>query len=323
MDLAPGTQHEARGTAPKHLAPGTWHFYDVAIMPSSRRQFLQTLAASAVAGSYVSHLTAQTAPSLPVPGVIGLELYTVRQRMAKDVEATLKIVRGWGFTEVEGGVLQGKSAAETRALLDQHGLRMQSTLTGYEALAKDLDKVIADAKTLGVSYVGTAWIPHQGPFGRAHVDKASADFTAWGTAIRAAGLRFFYHVHGYEFQPGPDGTLMDTLLKQTPANAVDFQADVFWVVRGGGNPVQLLTRYPGRFKLIHLKDLEKGVATNDPNGSAPDETSVVLGTGQLDFPAILRAAKANGVTHYYIEDEHPDAEAQVPKSLEYLRGLKV
>ena len=105
-------------------------------------------------------------------------------------------------------------------------------------------------------------------------------------------MRFFYHVHGYEFQPSPDGTLMDTLIKQSPADAVDFQADVFWVVRGGGNPVQLLTTYPGRFKLVHLKDLEKGVATNDPTGSAPDETSVVLGTGQLDFPAILKAARS-------------------------------
>ena len=79
----------------------------------------------------------------------------------------------------------------------------------------------------------------------------------------------------------------------------------------------------GSFKLMHLKDLEKGVATNDPTGSAPDETSVVLGTGQLDFPAILRAAKASGVTHFYIEDEHPDAQRQIPKTLDYLRALKL
>ena len=170
-------------------------------------------------------------------------------------------------------------------------------------------------RRLASTYVGTAWIPHQRPFGRAHIDKASADFATWGKALREAGLRFFYHVHGYEFQPSPDGTLMDTLIKQSPADAVEFQADVFWVVRGGGNPVALLTKYPGRFKLIHLKDLEKGVATNDPTGSAPDETSVVLGTGQLDFPAIFKAAVASGVTHYYIEDEHPNAVAQIPRTL--------
>lgn len=290
---------------------------------STRRDFLKAVTASTLALPAAARLGAQAAPTIPVPGVIGLELYSVRQRMAKDVPATLKLVRSWGFTEVEGGVFQGKTAAETRAMLDEYGLRMQSTLTGYEQLAKSLDTVIANAKTLGVTYVGTAWIPHEKPFGRTHVDKASADFAAWGKALRAAGLRFFYHVHGYEFQPSPDGTLMDTLLKQSPADVVDFQADVFWVVRGGGNPVQLMTKYPGRFKLLHLKDLEKGIATGDPTGSAPDETSVVLGTGQLDFPAIFRAARASGATHFYIEDEHPNAEAQIPKTLEYLRGLKI
>jgi sugar phosphate isomerase/epimerase len=290
---------------------------------TSRRVFLKALAASAAVAPTMPRLRAQSTPSLPIPGVLGLELYSVRHLMAKDVPATLKLVRGWGFTDVEGGVFQGKTAAETRALLDQHGLRMQSTLTGYEQIEKDIAAVIASAKALGATYVGTAWIPHERPFGRAHVDKALKDFAAWGKAFAAKGLRFFYHVHGYEFQPSDDGTLMDTLVKHTPADSVSFQADVFWVVRGGGNPVQLLTTYPGRFKLMHLKDLAKGVATNDPTGSAPDDTSVVLGTGQLDFPAILRAAQKSGVTHFYIEDEHPAAEAQIPKTLEYLRTLKV
>jgi sugar phosphate isomerase/epimerase len=298
---------------------------------ASRRRFLQLLTASAAVAPLSSLASAralgsaaiQAAPRLPVPGVAGLELYSVRHRMEKDMPGTLKLVRRWGFTEVEGGVFQGKTAAETRALLDEHGLRMQSSLVGYEAFAKDLDAVIADAKTLGLTFVGTAWIPHQRPFGKAHVDKALEDFTKWGKALRGAGLRLFYHVHGYEFQPSPDGTLMDTLIKHTPADAVDFQADVFWVARGGGDPVGLLKKYPGRFKLAHLKDIEKGVALNDATGTAPDETSVVLGAGQLDIPAILRAARDSGVTHYYIEDEHPDAYSQIPKTLEYLRNLKI
>jgi sugar phosphate isomerase/epimerase len=290
---------------------------------TSRRDFLKIAAASTLAAPLAARLTAQQPPTLPVPGLVGLELYSVRDRMATDVPGTLKLVRSWGFTEVEGGVFQGKTAAETRALLDAHGLRMQSSLVGYEAFAKDLDAVIADAKTLGLTFVGTAWIPHQRPFGKAHVDKALEDFTKWGKTLRGAGLRFFYHVHGYEFQPSADGTLMDTLVRHTPADAVDFQADVFWVARGGGDPVGLLKKYPGRFTPAHLKDIEKGVALNDATGSAPDETSVVLGTGQLDIPAILRAARDSGVTHYYIEDEHPDAYSQIPKTLEYLRNLKI
>ena len=290
---------------------------------TSRRDFLKLASASALAAPFATSAVAQPRPTLPVPGLIGLELYSVRDRLSKDVPGTLKLVRSWGFTEVEGAAFQGRTAAESRALLDEHGLRMQSTLVGYDALAKDVDKVAADAKALGATYVGTAWIPHQRPFGRAHVDKALADFAAWGSALKKAGLQFFYHVHGYEFQPSPDGTLMDTLVKHAPADTVSFQADVFWVVRGGGDPVALLRKYPGRFKLAHLKDMEKGVATNDSTGNAPDETNVVLGTGQLDFAAILKAGRESGVTHYYIEDEHPDAYSQIPKSLEYLRALRV
>ena len=188
-------------------------------MPS-RRDFLKLASASAIAAPFAARLDAQPAVSMPVPGVLGLELYSVRHRMGKDVPASLKIVRSWGFTHVEGGVFQGKTVAETRAMLDEHGLKMESTLTGYEALAKNLDGVIANAKALGATYVGTAWIPHQRPFGREHIDKAIADFSAWGKTMRSAGLRFFYHIHGYEFQPSPDGTLMDTLIKQSPADAV-------------------------------------------------------------------------------------------------------
>ena len=88
---------------------------------------------------------------------------------------------------------------------------MQSMLTGYEKLRDDAASAIADAKAVGASYLGTAWIPHQGAFTREHVDQAVADFTKWGKALKAEGLQFHYHVHGYEFQPSADGTLLDTL----------------------------------------------------------------------------------------------------------------
>ncbi len=294
-------------------------------MPSlTRRRFLQTVTASMATSALLTRASAgQPRLTLPVPGLLGLELYSVRHQLEKDVTGTLKLVRSWGFEQVEGGNYYGRSAAEFKALLAQHGLQMQSMLVSYEQLRDNLPEVIKNARAGDTTFVGTAWIPHQGAFTQQHVDAAAADFAKWGKALRAEGRRFFYHVHGYEFQPSPDGTLMDTLVKNSPADAVDFQADVFWVKRGGGDPVQLLTKYPGRFKSLHLKDLAKGVATNDPTGTAPDDTCVVLGTGQLDFPAILRAAKASGTTHFYIEDEHPESVKQIPQSLKYLASLKI
>lgn len=301
---------------------------------TTRRRFLQSLAAATAVPALGSRALAQRsaidptilmapAAKLPIPGVLGLELYSVRHLMPKDVPGTLELVRSWGFRDVEGGPIQERSAAETRTLLDQHGLRMQSTLTGYERLRDDLKGVIADSKALGATLVGTAWIPHEGPFNRGHVDRAVADFANWGKALKAEGLTFFYHVHGYEFQPSPDGTLMDTLLERTPEGDVSFQADVFWVARGGGDPVRLLKKYPSRFVSLHLKDIAKGTRLGDSTGTAPDEACVVFGTGQIDFPALLAAAKAAGVKYHYIEDEHPEAEKQIPKSLAYLAGLEI
>jgi sugar phosphate isomerase/epimerase len=146
-------------------------------------------------------------------------------------------------------------------------------------------------------------------------------FTQAGRALRDAGLRFLYHVHGYEFQPGPDGTLFDALAMQTQSGVVDFQMDVFWVVHGGGSPVDLFAKYPNRFPSTHLKDLRKGIKVGDPSGSAPDDTSVPLGQGLVDIPGVLRAANQAGVKLHFIEDEHPQSEQQIPRSLEYLASL--
>jgi sugar phosphate isomerase/epimerase len=168
-----------------------------------------------------------------------------------------------------------------------------------------------------------AWIPHEGRFSRADVDKAVPVFTKVGRAMRDAGLRFLYHVHGYEFQQGPDGTLFDALAKQTESGVVDFQMDVFWVMHGGGNPVELFTRYPGRFPSTHLKDMRKGTKVNEPTGDAPDETSVPLGEGMVDIRGVLRAANAAGVKIHFIEDEHPQSEKQIPRSLEYLASVRL
>jgi sugar phosphate isomerase/epimerase len=290
---------------------------------SSRRRFLKTLAAGASALPFVtSDNPLEAAPTHNLPGVLGLELYTVRHLLEKDVPGTLKLVQDWGFEDVEGGGWYGGTAAEFKTLIGKYGLRMQSMLTGYEKLRDDLPSVIKDAKDVGATYVGTAWIPHQGPVTRQHIDQASTDFAKSAKALAAEGLQFHYHVHGYEFQPSADGTLLDTLVKQSPSE-VAFEMDVFWVARGGGNPAELLTKYPGRFLLMHLKDIAKGTTLGDPTGTAPDETSVPLGQGQIDWPAVVKAAKASGTKMFYIEDEHPKAEDQVPVTLKYLAGLRV
>ena len=260
----------------------------------------------------------------PATGTIGLQLYSLRHLFEKgDLTGTLAMVRRWGFTDVEAGGTYKLPAADFAAQVKKAGLRIVSTGADFNLLQKDVGSVIKEAHAFGAQQVMCAWIPHKDRFSRADVDKAVPVFTTVGRAMRDAGLRFLYHVHGYEFQQGPDGTLFDALAKQTEVGVVDFQMDVFWVVHGGGNPVELFARYPGRFPSTHLKDMRKGTKVGLPTGDAPDDTSVVLGEGLIDIPGILRAANKAGVKFHFIEDEHPQSEKQIPRSLDYLASLKL
>jgi sugar phosphate isomerase/epimerase len=291
------------------------------MMTTSRRTFLQTLAGAAI---FSRTLRAQRPLKHPATGTIGLQLYSLRHLFEKgDIAGTLAMVRGWGFTDVEAAGTYKLSPADFAAHVKKAGLRIASTGADFDLLAKDVGTVIKDAKTFGAQQVMCAWIPHDGPFARAHVDNAVKVFSKAGAALRDAGLRFVYHAHGYEFQEGPDGTLFDALAKQTEPGVVDFQMDVFWIVHGGANPVELFSKYPGRFRSTHLKDMRKGTKIGDATGNAPDDTSVVLGEGIVDIPGVLRAANKAGVTLHFIEDEHPQAEQQIPRSLDYLASLKL
>ena len=292
---------------------------------TTRRIFLQTLAGSAVMSQFglFETLRAQGALKHPATGTIGLQLYSLRHLFEKgDIPGTLKMVRDWGFTDVEAAGTYKLAAADFTAQVKKAGLRIASTGADFNLLAKDVGSVIKDAQAFGAQQVMCAWIPHQsGRFSRADLDKAVPVFTSAGKAMRDAGLRLLYHVHGYEFQQGPDGTLFDALARQTEPGVVDFQMDVFWVVHGGGNPVDLFARYPTRFPSTHLKDMRKGTKINEPTGNAPDDTSVALGEGMVDIPGILRAANKAGVKMHFIEDEHPQSEKQIPRSLQYLAKL--
>jgi sugar phosphate isomerase/epimerase len=111
-------------------------------------------------------------------------------------------------------------------------------------------------------------------------------------------------------------------MEKTDPKFVAFEMDVFWVAHPGADPVKYLNKYPGRWQLMHLKDIKKGARTGVYTGHAPNEESVALGTGQVQWPAVLSAASKAGVKHYFIEDENPEAEKQIPETLKYLQTLK-
>jgi sugar phosphate isomerase/epimerase len=288
-------------------------------MQNRAMRLLSSLAAVAVITA--SALAADPAGSFN--GTAGLQLYSFRDLFSKDVPGTLDKVKALGIKEVETAGTYGLSAADFRKMLDERGLVAVSGHFQYEVLSKDIGKVIEEAKALGLKYVACPWIPHEiASFGEADVKRAAADFNRWGEELKKAGLTFAYHPHGYEFRPVGEGTLFDLLASETKPEFVSFEMDVFWVVHPGADPVKLMEKYPNRWVLVHLKDLRKGVRTGIYTGRADKADGVAIGTGQVDWPSVLRAAQKAGVKHYFLEDEAPTVESQVPQSLQYLATLK-
>ncbi|MDQ4141544.1 MAG: sugar phosphate isomerase/epimerase [Bacteroidota bacterium] len=271
-------------------------------------------------GQFLPEAQAQSGKPL-FPEMPGMEAYTYRVSFKKDVAATLDTIKSLGFTELETGTNPyGLTAEAFRKMLDERGLKSPSVGAGYEEIVKDPVEVARKAKVLGAKYVMVSWIPHQKEFTLADAQKAASDFNRVGKILKDQGLTFCYHNHGYEFVPYKNGTLFDYLAANTDPRYVSFEMDILWAFHGGQDPVQLLNKYGSRWKLMHLKDLKKGVK-GDLTGNTPIENDVALGTGQLDIPAILKAAKKVGIKHYFIEDESPQPHKQVPQTLAYLKSL--
>jgi sugar phosphate isomerase/epimerase len=253
---------------------------------------------------------------------VGLELYSLRDDMKRDVPGTLRRVRQMGFDHVEAPSLYGLSAAEFRRALDDAGLKAAALVAPYDQLKNNLSDVQANLETLGARWALLPWINHGDKFERGDAERAAKDMNVWSKALHAAGYKFAYHVHGYEFQPAAEGTLLDLIAQTTDAETVKFQLDTFWIVWPGQDCVALMRRYPMRFRILHLKDLRKGVK-GDLSGQAPVEDSVVLGDGVVPWREVLAVAREQRVEDYFIEDESPNAAQQIPLSLGYLRKLRV
>src|SRR5436190_13992634 len=256
-------------------------------------------------------------------GPVGLQLYSLREQFKKDVPGTLDEVKQFGIKYVELAGTYGLSPAPFRDELKQRGLEPISAHYGFEKYRDAVESVAKEAKILGLKYVGCAWIPHTGDFDEKTCREAAAVFNKAGEALAKHGLKFFYHTHGYEFQPHGDGTLFDLLMKETNPQFVAYEMDIFWIVHPGQDPAKLLHKYPARFQLMHLKDMKKGTQTGLLTGGTDVNNDATLGAGQIDLPAVLGAARAVGVKWYFIEDESSRSEQQIPESLKYLEEVKL
>lgn len=283
---------------------------------SSRRDFIRQ------AGIMGAALYAD--PSFLAKGKkkIGIQLYSLREQVVKDLAGTIGAISAAGYRELEtfgyqDGKFFGLSVQDFAALLKKNGLKSPSGHYGVkDFLFKDnayeeVNDLIATAQTLGQKYIVVPWLA---PEHRKSIDgykRIAARLSKAGEMCRRAGLYMAYHNHEFEFDNIGGDNGYSVLLRETDPAVVKMEMDIYWVVRAGRDPLQLFRENSGRFLMWHVKDMDK----KDRNRNTE------IGKGSIDFKPIFAAAKTSGVKHYYVEQENFDIDPyqSIGESIRYIR----
>lgn len=257
---------------------------------------------------------------------IAVQLYTVRDLMKNDFEGTIAKVAQIGYKEVEFAGYFGRTPQQVRAVLDKNGLTAPSTHVQYDELDEKFPKVIEDSKTIGLEYIVCPWIPEELRKSPDIWKQASEKFNKCGEQTNKAGIQFGYHNHWFEFLPVNGKLPYDQLLADCDPNLVKMELDLCWITAGGSDPVKYFEKYPGRFPLVHVKDIKKvpkvtQAGSQDFGSSLKDITEV--GSGMIDWKRIFAHSEQAGIKHYIVEHDNPKQPLESIKiSYEYLKNLR-
>ena len=288
-----------------------------------RRQFLQTTGIAATGLLVSGYLPAckSSAISKDVRNKFGLQLYTLRDVLPQDPKGVLTQVASFGYKQIESyedaklGIFWGMKNTEFKKLMDDLGMKIVSS---HCDINKDFERKAAEAAEIGMNYL---LCPYLGPQKTIDDFKRFAEtFNEKGQVCKKNGIRFGYHNHDYGFVP-VDGQLpQDVLMQNTDKNLVDFEMDIYWVVTAGQDPIAWIDKYPGRFKLSHIKDRKRGASPSQR------DVSVELGTGSIDFKKILNEAGKKGMEYYIVEQEayeNTTPLAAAKADADYLKNFKI
>ena len=289
----------------------------------NRRDFIRGTAAGAAAIAAGAQLTRNIFAN-PYGKPIGLQLYTVREQLEKDVPGTIKQVAAIGYKEVEIYDLYGMSPGQFTKLLKDNGLTAVSGHYLLNVEETQWEKKVAEAKELGLKYMVHAILD---PEERKSLDDYKRHvelFNKIAEQAHKAGIQFCYHNHDFEFQKFDGITVYDYLLKQLDPKLVQFEMDCFWVTHAGQDPVTFFKKYPGRFPLLHIKDLKAGIPPST-EFDARMGLFAEVGKGTIDWKRIFAAAPQGGMKHFFVEQDYceiPPLES-IKVSYEYLHKLTV
>ena len=262
-----------------------------------RRHFIQNLSFGA-AGLYMSPLLADQFKKKS----LNVQLYTVRDAVSKNLEGTLERLAGLGYKNIElygyNGTFFGKTASEFKTILGNTGIKVLSShhttgiaMKGKGTLSEGWDKAVEDIHAIGAEYMVCAFLfPNERT---PEIYKSlPAMFEKAATATKTAGIQFAYHNHDFEFEKLDDTLVYDFLLKNTSPDLVKMEMDLYWISKAGYDPVQYFEKYPGRFHMWHVKDME-----------AETKAITEVGNGTIDFDRIFAARKKAGLKHWFVEQD--------------------
>jgi len=262
-----------------------------------RRHFIQNLSFGA-AGLYMSPLLANQFKKKS----LNVQLYTVRDAVSKNLEGTLERLAGLGYKNIElygyNGTFFGKTASEFKTILGNTGIKVLSShhTTGIAmknkgTISDGWDKAIEDVHALGAEYMVCAYLMPNERTPEIYKSLPTM-FEKAATATKAAGIQFAYHNHDFEFEKLGDTLAYDFLLNNTPADLVKMEMDLYWISKAGQDPIQYFEKYPGRFHLWHVKDMEAGT-----------KAITEVGNGTIDFDRIFKARKKAGMKYWFVEQD--------------------
>jgi sugar phosphate isomerase/epimerase len=241
---------------------------------------------------------------------IGVQLYTVRDAMAKDPNGTLSQVAAIGYTTVEGATYTGSEkfygmdAKEFAALLKTSKLSMPSAhyrlgeekMNGQAqkgTMLNDWQKAVDDAATVGVKYMVCAWLSPAERGNLDHYKILAGDLNTAGETCKKAGIQMCYHNHDFEFEKQGDTYPYDVVMANTDKDLVKFEMDLYWVTKAGQDPIALFDKYPKRFPLLHVKDMD----------NTPKHAFTEVGNGVIDFKKIFAQKGKAGMKYFFVEQD--------------------
>lgn len=260
---------------------------------TDRRDFLIAMGAVGVTGAGLRSAGCAGTSAGRRLDRIGVQLYTVRAAMQESVERTLERVAAIGYSEVEFAGYFDRSPQQIRSALDENGLSTPAAHVSLELLENEWESMVKFAATVGHHYLVVPWIE---PANRTSLDDYrayAARFNHVAERANEAGLAFAYHNHDFEFEPLGGRIPFDVLVEDTDPALVAFEMDLFWITKAGGDPFVYFRKHPGRFPLVHVKDMNA------------DGTMVDVGAGAIDFASLFARSDEAGIRHYFVEHDNP------------------